>query len=139
MKLETLRRDWQKAHPGGNVWISMSNGQLLDEGKQTGKFAVTYNADGKIYTYQYKSVYALAERLNMIPDGELDYWVESQNAIAAIRRGESYSSTGGLNDTIHYILAQETGKDIWATYTTSRDEYDRELFTFTGFKEVVFA
>jgi hypothetical protein len=60
MKLETLRRDWQNAHPGGNVWISHTNGMLAEEGKQTGKFAVTYNADGKIYTYSYKSVYALA-------------------------------------------------------------------------------
>jgi hypothetical protein len=140
MKLETLRKDWQEAHPGGNVWISLSNGQLLEGGKQTGKFAVTYNADGKIYTYAYKSVYSLAERLNMIPSGDIDYWVESRKAIAALRRGETFDTLGGLMDTMRHLLFQETGKGFSIRYTSNtRDEYDRVIFHIYGMEEVVYA
>jgi hypothetical protein len=139
MKLEILRRDWQKAHPGGNVWISYANGSLAEEGKQTGKFAVTYSTGGKVYTYAYKSVYALAERLNMIPANDFDYWVESRNAIAAIRRGEHYLTICGLMDTMRHILGQETGKGFRVLYTTSYDEYGRQLFDIYGLEEVVYA
>jgi hypothetical protein len=132
MKIETLRRDWQKAHAGGNIWMTDKSMSLYLNGKQTGQFAVSYAQDGKLYTFHAKTVYRLAERLNMIPTGEVDYWKESADAIKAIRAGGSYTSLGGLSDTMRYLLAQEDGKDYRIVSVESKDEYDRILLTFTA-------
>jgi hypothetical protein len=122
------------AHPGGACWI-YDKGQLLESGKQTGIWAVTYSADSKSYQFRASSVYKLAERLNMIPTSDVDYWAESHKAIAAIRIGSSYKSLGALSDTMRHILAGETGKSYKIEYTTELDEYDRSVYIFTGISE----
>jgi hypothetical protein len=137
MKLDVLQRDWNKAHLGGNVFILGSNGTLLLEGKQTGRFAVTFTSDGKTYTYHYKSVYALAERLGMIPTERPDNMDDARKAVDAILSGNSYSSICGLSDSMSYIL-RNTGIDCYGIEYTSdtKDEYDRTVYTYTGYKSV---
>lgn len=135
MKLNTLSQAWQAKNPGGNIWIMDSNGQLSDSGKQTGKFAVTYNQDGKIYTYTYKSVYKLAERLNMIPDSNLDYWQESVKAIESMDNGIEFISICGLSDTIRHIITEKTGQYPSLIHSDAGlDEWDRPLYKFTSYK-----
>jgi hypothetical protein len=132
MELKTLRTDWQKVHPTGNVWISCSNGELLDDGKQTGKFAVTFTSDGKIYTYQMKSVYALAERLGMIPTERPDVRTDATNAIKALQSGDTYSSICGLSDEIHHQL----GGNWWVVVgDETKDEYHRTVYHYTALIE----
>lgn len=137
MKLETLRKLWQDKNPGGNVWYAASNGALSDvpAGKSK-KFAVNFKADGKLYTYTAASIYALAERFELIPDSNVDYWAESRAAISAMDAGESYTSLGGLWDTIHYILEeQHPGMSIKIDGGESgKDEYDRRVFTFSAYE-----
>lgn len=139
MKINVLRSAWQQAHTGGNVWIVLSSGELADDGKQTGKFAVTYAQDGKIYTYQYKSVYKLAERLHMIPQDSTDIRLESEQAIIALQAGRSYTSLGGLSDTIRFYLRERTGKEYTCHVDSStKDEYDRTLYVYSNLHEFRF-
>jgi hypothetical protein len=135
MEMSVIKSLWNAKNPGGNIWITDSAGHLFDNGKQTGKFAVTYKADSKIYTYAYKSVYKLAERLNLIPDNNLDYWVEAEKAISAMDNGESFISICGLHDTISHIITEKTGKYchlIAEDY--DKDIYDRSQWIFKGYK-----
>jgi len=137
MELKNLRSLWQIKNPSGNIWIIDSNGNLFDEGRQTGKFAVTYKSDGKIYTYSYKSIYKLAERLQMIPDNNLDYWIESRKAIEAMNQGKSFISICGLSDTIRYILGNNDTdkKDVSVEYKAiGLDIYDRQQYEFISYK-----
>lgn len=137
MDMSTIKTLWNEKNPGGNIWIMLSNGELLDSGKQTGKFAVTYNSDGKIYTYSYKSVYKLAERLNLIPDNNLDYMTESKKAIQAINNGESFISICGLSDTMRYLLGNNPidKKDVHIESDDyEKDIYDRPRWIYKGYE-----
>jgi hypothetical protein len=135
MEMSTIKSLWQDKNPGGNIWISESNGQLRDSGKQTGKFGVTYSSDGKIYTYSFKSVYKLAERLNLIPDNNLDYMTESKKAIQAMNNGESFISICGLHDTIAYLVGRQDGKTVIVeAEEIENDIYGRRQWKFMGYK-----
>jgi hypothetical protein len=131
MELSTLRRLWQEKHPEGNVWILTSNGGLVDSGKQTGKFQITFsNNDSKPYVYKAISVYKLAERLSLIPVPEIDYWVESHNCINALNEGKSFSTICGIYDTIRSL---DNGKSFsnGLKINESKDEYDRTVYTYS--------
>jgi len=130
MELSVLRGLWKNNYPNGNIWIIARNGELFESGKQTGKFGITYNQDGKIYSYTAKSVYKLAERFNLIPDSNIDYFVESKKAIEALLSGNEFESIGGLHDTIRFIVQEKTGKYISFESTQKLDQYDRIVYTF---------
>ena len=131
MELSTLRKLWQEKHPEGNIWIVNSSGSLFDSGKQTGKFQVKYSeSDTKPYIYKATSVYKLAERFNLIPQSEIDYWVESQNCINALSEGKSFATLGGIYDTMQALDSSKnfsTGLKI----KESKDEYDRVIYTYS--------
>lgn len=128
--MTVLRKLWQEKHPTGNIWIETSTGLLLDCGKQTGKFKVTYSdSDSKPYVYSASSVYKLAERLNLIPNSEIDYWQESRNCIDALNSGLRFSTIAGIYDTMVSIDPSKSfGRGL--KIAQSVDEFDRVVFTF---------
>ncbi len=137
MKLETLRTLWQAKNPTGNVWSVDSAGHLSETTiKGSKKFAVIYSDGGKIYTYTASSVYKLAERFNLIPESNLNYWTEAEACIKSIKAGGEYITLCALQDTVSDILSKETGLIIVLDGDEcGLDEFDRRLFKFTGFSE----
>jgi hypothetical protein len=103
---------------------------LRESGIQTGKFSLTYYPGGKCYKFSASSVHALAERLNLIPGGEIDYWVESRKAIQALSKGEKFESLGGLFDTIRFIISEKNGNFADLKTSESKDKYDRTVYIF---------
>jgi hypothetical protein len=134
MEMSVLRELWKAKNPDGNIWIS-DGLKLLESGKQTGKFAVKYNQDGKIYNYSASSVYKLAERFNLIPDSNINYFEESRKAIRSMLSGKSFSTIAGLHDTIRHICESEFNCYIDFKSTESKDIYDRVVYTFTMIKK----
>lgn len=136
MKLETLQKLWNEKNPGGFVMYSNGDGSYSQtpNGKSK-KFAVSYKPDGKVYEYSAASVHALAERFELIPNGDgVDYCSESRKAIEAVDNGETFITTCGLFDTIRSILADGKYTVILDWQPTERDEYDRDQWTFSGYK-----
>ena len=132
MKLETLRSLWHIDHPGGNIWYTDAAGNLSDVSLKGKKYAVNFVEDGKLYTYTSSSVYALAERLDLIPESKHDYNSEAHEAISAILVGGTYKSTAALTDTIKHICRTD-GIDLWVkSVDAGLDEYDRSVFEFVA-------
>ena len=130
MKMSVLRELWQVKNPSGNIWIIDSSGSLFEEGRQTGKFGITYNQDGKIYKYSASSVYSLAERFNLIPQSNIDVWQESREAIKAMLNNQEFSTIAGLSDTIRHICEKEFGCYLNFQISESNDQYDRTVLTY---------
>jgi len=135
MKMSVLRELWQVKNPEGNIWIIDASGKLLEEGRQTGKFGVTYNRDSKIYSYGASSVYKMAERFNLIPVSNIDYFQESRNAIKAMLENQEFSTIAGLTDTIRHICETEFNCYLDFSTTESSDQYDRTVLAFKLIKK----
>lgn len=135
MKLEILNQLFKNKYPEGKIYF-MNSGRLFSslnkENKFSGKFGVVYNEGGKIYNFSASSVYKLAERFNLIPDSEIDYFVESENCINALLDGKDFYSIAGLSDTIRGIFTKKNnGKIIDFQYKEShKDDYDRIVYKY---------
>ena len=134
MKFKTLQMLFQEKNPNGKIFAYSKNGNLSEE-STTGiiRFEVQFTEDGKMYVYQgIKTVYKMAERLNLIPNSNIDYVTESNECIDALLSGKMFSSIGGLHDTITDILYKRTGIRYTVEYDKTIDEYDRTVFIFKG-------
>lgn len=135
MKLEILNQLFQNKYPEGKIYF-MNSGHLFStlnkENKFSGKFAVVYNEGGKIYNFNASSVYKLAERFNLIPDSEIDYWIESENCINALLDGKDFYSIAGLMDTVRILFTEKySPKYLLFDYKEShKDDYDRIVYKF---------
>ena len=135
MKMSVLRELWQVKNPSGNIWIIDHSGSLFEEGRQTGKFGVTYNQNSKIYSYGASSVYKMAERFNLIPVSNIDYFQESRNAIKAMLNNQEFSTIAGLSDTIRHICESEFNCYLDFQILESADQYDRTVLTYRLIKK----
>ena|SRR5258706_2694540 len=137
MKLIILNKLFQAQYPDGKIFAHSKNGILSDETTSgLTSFDVQYKQDGKLYSFKgFKSVYSIAMKLNLIPESNLDYMTESQKAIEAMNKGDSFVSICGLHDTIKFLLNKVyDGKFIdlnAGDYT--KDEYDRPQWIFNGY------
>ena len=135
MKLEILNELFRNKYPEGKIYF-LNSGHLFDtiskENKFSGKFGVIYNEGGKIYNFSASSVYKLAERFNLIPDSEIDYWEESREAIQNLLDGKDFYSIGGLTDTIRILYSKENdGKIIsFKVEKFKKDDYDRIVYRY---------
>lgn len=135
MKLEILNQLFKNKYPEGKIYF-FNSGHLFDtlnkENKFSGKFAVIYNEEGKIYNFSASSVYKLAERFDLIPDSEIDYWKESRNAIKNLLAGKDFYSIAGLSDTIRRIFSQENNNQIidFKVEEFQKDDYDRIVYRY---------
>ena len=136
MKLEILNELFKNKYPEGKIYF-FNSGHLFDtiskENKFSGKFAVIYNEGGKIYNFSASSVYKLAERFNLIPDSEIDYWEESRNCIKNLLDGKDFYSVAGLSDTIRGLYSEENNNKIidFKYCEDHKDDYDRIVYKYS--------
>ena len=121
MKLTTLQALWASTHPDC----------LLDKHlTRKGHYNVQYIPSGKMYTYRSTSVFALAERFELIPRVDIQQTADIVfNAFAA---GEAQViEHAGAGDTVTH-LAHENGLVGYVTCENAGlDEYDRPLSCYT--------
>ena len=120
MLVSILNQLWQQVNPMGEIERHPA---------RKGSFRVTYQSAGKVYEYRASSVYALAERLDLIP--ESDVQAESKRIVAELADGASeVVADAACGDTANYLW-YEMGQSLSIdSETAGVDEYDRPLARF---------
>jgi len=127
MRLETLQQLWRQKYPGG----------AISRGARAGQFAVSYRDDGhRPYIYRSRSVYALAERLELIPDVDIMQEARETALFLAQYPSAAYRAHAGLIDTMRALHPAQGAR--YEYRAAGLDEYDRnmsEYYLITG-KEI---
>jgi hypothetical protein len=118
MKFDALHELFMARNPKG---IIAHNGDRT--------YQVCFSSPGKLYTYRSGSHYALAERLDLIP--EYDVVSEAERIVAALRNGaDSIIAYSAASDTARMLWAQ-TGLDGWPdTRNPTLDRFDRPMLEY---------
>jgi hypothetical protein len=116
MKLAKLQEVFKEDHPTGNIVQDAVRGQ--------NQYIVWFATGSRGYTYYAKSVYALAERLELIP--EVDIISEAKAIADKLTQSPEAEvvAPGGCGDTVA-ILWQ--GDGTISEIPDSLDEFDRPL------------
>lgn len=118
MRLNTLRELWQAEYPTGDI------GRNYEYGKDW--YNVSFATGKRLYAYSAPSVYALAERLDMIPDR--DIVAEAQRIVDGLLNGhDSVIAALAAGDTANALW---TGGGVIMCEHAGTDKFDRALGRF---------
>jgi len=113
MKIETFAKLWQEKYPTGSA---ENMGRTV---------RVTYSSNGKVYNY-HGSVYSVAERLNLIPDININ--TQANKIIAALKDDKEIIAPSGCLDTVVWMWgACNDNPAPHSELHVGTDEFDRPL------------
>ena len=120
MLISILNQLWQQVNP---------TGEIERHPTRKGMFWVTYQAGRKMYEYRASSVYALAERFDLIP--ETNIVAESERIVAELAAGVSEVIAAlGCGDTANHLWHEAGHSLMIDNECAGVDEYERPLARF---------
>lgn len=119
MLISILNQLWQQVNPTGEI----------ERHPTRGMFWVTYQAGRKVYEYRASSVYALAERFDLIPEVHVER--EAKRIVAELAQGASeIIAPAGCGDTANHLWFKAGHSLMIDNECAGVDEYERPLARF---------
>lgn len=113
MRLSILQELFKSVAPEGKIY------------GEPGRFKVVYTDGGKVYTYKNRTVYSLAERLDLIPNLPSVYSEARRVYNHLVLSGTPVEAVNGCQDEIRITLGLEG-----VQYDLFIDEYDRQMAVY---------